>query len=309
VGFKRCSVCKQAWYCGAACQNANWKRHKKTCAPPLPLQDVAEKVFDAHAADDWRGVLKFEGRMEELLAQSWSDDACEAILGIFAMANKLANDSTGSKDHARSCVGLDERRVPLLGKLQRFQYQGEAMCDIGGMLRVIDSTDAKASIWFQRARDVGAAHGFFTLESKACMGLGTAALREGRHEEGLALLRNSLVAAELSELDELHSQLEALHALIEALFSKPAIEEVEPLVAQYREVAKAQSERSLGVPCFAELDCHICSARLHEVLCISTPRGEPPYSVRPLHFLKLIGVWHRFHRAQEKTRCSILASC
>ena len=30
VGFKRCSTCKQTWYCGAACQTAAWKRHKKS---------------------------------------------------------------------------------------------------------------------------------------------------------------------------------------------------------------------------------------------------------------------------------------
>ena len=25
--LKRCSVCKHASYCGAACQNAGWKKH------------------------------------------------------------------------------------------------------------------------------------------------------------------------------------------------------------------------------------------------------------------------------------------
>ena len=58
AGFKRCSRCKQAWYCGAKCQNADWKGHKKTCAPPLPLQDVAAKLKAANATRDWRGVLQ-----------------------------------------------------------------------------------------------------------------------------------------------------------------------------------------------------------------------------------------------------------
>ena len=48
VGLKRCSRCKQASYCGAECQNADWKRHKKTCAPLVPLQDVAAKINAAH---------------------------------------------------------------------------------------------------------------------------------------------------------------------------------------------------------------------------------------------------------------------
>ena len=35
-----CSVCKQASYCGKECQIAARKLHKKTCAPPLSLEDV-----------------------------------------------------------------------------------------------------------------------------------------------------------------------------------------------------------------------------------------------------------------------------
>ena len=63
VGFQRCSVCKQVSYCGAECQKAGWRRHKKTdkktCAPlPLPLSDVMARVTAASDADDWREVLK-----------------------------------------------------------------------------------------------------------------------------------------------------------------------------------------------------------------------------------------------------------
>lgn len=32
VGLRRCSRCHQAWFCGAACLAANWKRHKPACA-------------------------------------------------------------------------------------------------------------------------------------------------------------------------------------------------------------------------------------------------------------------------------------
>ena len=64
VGFKRCSRCKQASYCGAECQNANWKRHKETCAT---LKDVHASVIEAFAAANWRGMLKWEGRLEELI--------------------------------------------------------------------------------------------------------------------------------------------------------------------------------------------------------------------------------------------------
>ena len=39
-----CSVCMQASYCGKECQIAAWKLHKKTCAPPLSLEDVVDKL-------------------------------------------------------------------------------------------------------------------------------------------------------------------------------------------------------------------------------------------------------------------------
>jgi len=272
TGFKRCSVCKQASYCGAACQKADWKRHKKDCAPPVPLQDVSAKINGAYAADDWRGVLKWEGRMEELMAHQ-SDNDCCFTLSVFSGAHQMGRQENGSKDHARSYVGLAERRIPLLGKLQRFWDQGEAMCSLSNMLRLL-GRKSDAATWYQRARDVGAAHGFFSLESTACRGLGRAAIDAGRHEDGVALLRNALVAAELNELDDPACELDALQALVVALFKIKSVDEVEPLVLRLREAAKAQSDKEGGA-CFAEFNSLFFSARLHEVLCFCTPRWNP----------------------------------
>ena len=101
------------------------------------------------------------------------------------------------------------------------------MCNTGDMFM---STDVKtAATWYQRARDVGAAHGFFSVESKACRGLGFMEVAKGRHEEGLDLLRNSLAAAELNELDDPVYVLEALECLIGALFATASIDEVHDL--------------------------------------------------------------------------------
>ena len=46
--------------------------------------------------------------------------------------------------------------------------------------------ESDAATWFQAARDVGAAHGFFSVESTACEGLGRLAVGEGRREEGVS---------------------------------------------------------------------------------------------------------------------------
>jgi len=206
--------------------------------------------------------------MEELMALQ-SDDDCSGILSVFSGAHRWGFYATDIADHAHSFVGLVERRIPLLGKLQRFWDQGNAMCILSDWLRFLHR-NSEAATWSQRARDVGAAHGFFSLESAACKGLGEAAMEEGRHEEGLALLRNALVAAELKELDDPAFEVNALKSLITALFKTNSIDEVEPLVLRYREAAKAQSEKE-GV-CFMELKSRFFSAQLHEVLCLCTPR-------------------------------------
>ena len=239
----------------------------------MPLQDILAKINEAQTAGDWRGVLQWEGRIEELMALR-SDEACSGIIKAFSGAHHMGFLATKSKDHARSFVGLEERRIPFLGKLQRFWDQGEAMCSLSSMLHLL-SRKSEAVTWSQRARDVGAAHGFFSLESKACERLGTTALEEGRHEEGLELLRNALVAAELNELDDPKYELDALETLILTLFSMDSIDEVEPLVLRYREAAEAQSGKEGA--CFAEFDSLLCSARLHEVLCICIPRLETPF--------------------------------
>ena len=274
TGFKRCSRCKQASYCGAACQNAHWKRHKKRCAPPVSMQDIAAKINAAQAEGDWRGVLKWEGRMEELMARQ-SDDACSGFLLAFSNAHQAGWRATGSKDHARSYAGLMERQIPLLGKLQRFRDQGEAMCTLSHILCFL-KRKSEAGTWYQRARDIGAAHGFFSLESGACMGLGRAEIDAGRHEEGVALMRNALVAAELNELDDPAYELDALQDLVGALFTTESIDEVEPLVLRFREAAKTQSGKEEGFFYFVVRSI-IYSARLHEVLCLCSPRLGTPF--------------------------------
>ena len=119
---------------------------------------------------------------------------------------------------------------------------------------------------------------------------------EGRHEEGVALLRNALVAAELNELDDPEYELSVLEGLVEALFTTKSIDEAEPLVLRYREAAKAQSEK--GGFDLRELDSVVYSARLHEVLCLCTPRWEPLLTAASLLAARTIRIRHRVIRAR-----------
>ena len=160
VALKSCSRCLQTSYCGAECQRAAWKGHKMTCvkttcAPPLPLRNVWDLVLEARNREDWKGVLKWEGRMEEFLAQQSDPSACDLVLHSFSLSHKVAFNMTGTQDHALSFISLEDRRLVVLAKLQRFRDQGEAMCEIGGMLRLVDKMKDAAG-YFERARAVGA---------------------------------------------------------------------------------------------------------------------------------------------------------
>ena len=287
VELKRCSRCKQVSYCGAECQKAGWKQHKETCEPPLSRDEVWANVLEAVAALDWLGVLKWEGRMEELLATLLDAD-CNQILMHFTAAHEMCSMTNAlheriSTDHALSVVRLLERRVELLGTMQLLRDQGGAMCDIGDLLRS-RGKKMEAARWHQRARDLGAAHGFFSVESKACQGLGQLALEEGRDDEGRALLRNAVTAASLAEGDSIAEEMQVLPFFIRALFESDAIDEVEPLVRRFRELGK-ECSRKCDAFATVHLDLnnlYYC-ARLHEVPCSCTLCWEPLHNALHLH--------------------------
>jgi hypothetical protein len=289
--LKRCTVCKHAWYCGAACQKAGWKLHKKSC---LSLEDVFVRVTAASLAEEWRGLLKWEGRMKEM-TEDQPDEVSNTILATFSRAHELGLSATGDTDHALSAIELQKRRVALLGKMERFRDQATVMCSLAYYLASAGKIHEAAG-YYQGARDVGVAHGFFSAECNACLGLGQLAMREGREEEGVELLRNALAAAPLNEGDDNDFELVGLGGLTSALFQTHAIDEVEPLVPRYREAAKAESQR-LGYLGFNELQSLYASARLHEVLCTCTPCWEPPHTARPLHATKADSICYRIQRS------------
>ena len=134
------------------------------------------------------------------------------------------------------------------------------------------------------------------------IGLGKEALHAECHEEGLELLRNALLAAELNELDDPVFEMNALEILIFALFMTNSIDEVEPLVLRYREAAKAQSEKK-GV-CLPEFNSLLFSAQLHEVLCMHPAFGNPlPQFSNCFQHGHTASDCHRLHRARDTRTC------
>ena len=140
--LKRCSRCKLACYCGAACQKASWKLHKNKCTPAESRDEVLRKVQAALAASDFHGALKWEGRMDEMM-EGRTDEACAAILERFTMAH-MHLVMAGDTDHVPDVVRLEGRRVEFLGKLQRFRDQGQAFCNIAQHLLCFNDTEQAA---------------------------------------------------------------------------------------------------------------------------------------------------------------------
>ena len=107
-----------------------------------------------------------------------------------------------------------------------------------------------------------------------------------RREEGVELLRNALVAANLSEHEgEEESNREEMHVLnvlVEALLKISAIDEVEPLVVRYRELAKAKTA-TMGRLSYLEVESFRYSAQLQEVPCICTSSWQSVHTALPFH--------------------------
>jgi hypothetical protein len=258
------------------------------------VEHVFEKVNAAHLCEDWREVLKWKGRMEEMMEYQ-PDAVCNDILVVFVDAHERAFRSTGSEDNSLSIVRLEKRRAEVLGKMQRFRDQGEVLCRASDYLRVLGRRQ-EAEEYFKRARKIAEAHGFFSAECRSCLGLGCLAMEEKRQEEGLELLRNALICVPLCEEEDTVMELNVLQAFTRALFHTHAIDEVEPLVARFLKAAKAESENQ-GRLHLSELRSLYASARLHEVLCLC-----PPVLGTPSHCMAFA---FRYQHARTKLRALV----
>ena len=194
------------------------------------------------------------------------DATCSAILVFFITAHSSCRHSgVDGRDRLLSAARLMERRIGLLGRMERFRDQGQLIC-ASGINLVLLGREEDAAKQFERARAVGAAHGFFSVEASSCLGLGQLAINDGRDEEGVELLQNALVAARLAEDEGINLELGALSALVPALIVTNAIDEAEQLLPRLREAAKGDSQKK-GRFDITELQGVLCSARLHEVMC------------------------------------------
>ncbi|KAJ1494554.1 hypothetical protein T484DRAFT_1877476 [Baffinella frigidus] len=278
VALKRCARCGQEAYCGVECQKAAWRGgHKKDCKAPQPQapqpqareetplpdkfqrrMEIYQKVVASDNAKNWPGVLKWEGSMEELM-EGQPDEICRGIIFMFMRAHsmEMLSESFFGRSyavHEASSVRLGERHIALLGKMQRFRDQGEALHFIGDNFAIV-ARPREAVAYLERARKVAEAHGFFSVECMACTGLAEVALKEERNDEAVELFRNAVAAAPLEEEADARQYPLLHHAyrgLAKALTKTGALAEATAIAKQYREAAHAQSKRE-GRLCIDEL--------------------------------------------------------
>jgi len=153
TSLKRCVRCMYTWYCGAECQKAGWKVHKKTTC--ISLTHVWDQVLAANAVQNWRGVLEWEGRMESLMDFQWEDKFREHILAVFIRANSKATAAEDRMETKLSALKLRQRRVEILGRMERYRDQGTEMCAVATNFIML-SHQQEAASWWQRARALGA---------------------------------------------------------------------------------------------------------------------------------------------------------
>jgi hypothetical protein len=274
LDMKRCSICKDTWYCGHACSRGDWKQHKKICKPPprhVPVEQLMHQMQKASDRGLWHEVVKSEHRMAEMIATT-PDAVTLGILTTFMNAHEKLSKETGDAHHLSSCDQLQERKIELLGAMNRFRDQGEEMYSQGSslLLRKYEKGNPDvgrierdlAEKWFKRTRAVAEQHGFFTLESEACFGLGKLSVNDDRVEEGIDLIKNAYIAGDLD--DSVAHASQAVELLIELYIQTHQLDDAVLLIPKYGELAK---KSSYIVRVLAELVITTFKARINQVRC------------------------------------------
>ena len=239
-GFKRCSRCKQASYCGAECQTVAWKGHKKLCrsqgqGQQLSLDDIRTRILSTDPFVGFAEVLRFESQVDELVS-GLDAVSVPPVLTAFAKAN----------------VGADKlgKAGPMWGRVgEAFEASGRCEEQVDAMMMAgrchSNAGDFKACIvWFERARDVSVEHGLELLECTMCSELGGAFKNAGMGSEAEAQLRRGLTGTERILTDASHAQHAGrgadvlqrviLRTLVEVLARKERFEEAESVLLRFR---------------------------------------------------------------------------
>ena len=195
-----------------------------------PLSEIFMMMNQAAGVKDWPGVLRWESRLEDMLVQTTNVSHSR----LFEMLGE-ANFNQG---HMAKAAKLFERRALLLGKMKLFRDQATDMNRIGDCLSNLNNTDG-ATPWFQKARRLGAQHGFYSAECGACLGLGHVAMLKGQFNEAEELIRAAETALDFVEDEGERGMFEwtVNLDLAQALIETDRYEEAGPLIRRLRALA------------------------------------------------------------------------
>ena len=245
---KKCAHCRAVVYCGVECQKGNWQTHKTTCKPCSTY--AFEKATLAYEANDWRKTLKWSEFFETFMRRNIQpgrkiDSLRIVVLRIFALAYEQAADSTGEPHYAHSCLPILREQIAIYGKYERVDEQVEAICTFGRLLAMTlnDTCDEQVIASFQRARDIGAAHGSKFAECVTCLALGQAANAQRRHTDAKNLLRAALAASKLGDGTESFAkmatrEMDCSSVFIEVLLDTGAYDEAEAEAIRFPSVLR-----------------------------------------------------------------------
>ena len=170
LNLKRCSVCKTVAYCSTKCQKLSWKGgHKTLCKKPVRLADFLDHTDDA-LQSHIEQLLYMTRHIETLLHRKSPEEQCEVL---YTIVSGLRHQMVGGGTYAYTsdAIPLLKMRADILGSCMRFRDQGDDTNIIADLYSSLDD-DSSAIVYFERARRIGEAHGFFRVECLACRGLG-----------------------------------------------------------------------------------------------------------------------------------------
>ena len=167
-----------------------WVDHQPSDGPRT--FEMMKMVLDASLARDWPGVLRWEKDLEWMIAPGM-----RLTNTPFRMMHAWAGAHFEQGDYGKA-ASLYERCGQVLGEKHRFRDEA-VMLSMAGHCFLSQKDAQGGERLFQKARDLGAQHGFFSTECAACLGLGRAALVQGRTRDAEDLFRVSLSAVDFVE--------------------------------------------------------------------------------------------------------------
>ena len=205
----------------------------------MSLEDIRGRVRDAAASSDWDGILRWEERIDELVAGQDQRTTVE-ILQMFARAygQRQKFDRAGLT-YGRAAEVYGESKL-LSEQVHFLTRAGESFTAAGN--------SKNAVLWFESTRDVSAELGCVSLESRTCSRLGQAFTGVGRWNQAAEQHRRAVrVAQSVGQNDAFHDRASveraALRGLVEVLCMEAGHEEeAEALLVRLREVGDTSAE-------------------------------------------------------------------